>query len=52
MPTWDGFLDPVLQVASTRDLWKLQNLENAVIKAIDLPENLTTLRYPSKYHDL
>lgn len=52
MPTWDGFLGPILQVASTRDLWKLQNLENAVIKAIDLPENLTTLRYPSKYHDL
>lgn len=52
MPIWDSFYSPVLQVALTKDLWKLQDLKDATIKAIALPEKLTTLRYASRYHDL
>lgn len=52
MPTWDRFLGPTLQVASTKELWQLHDLENNVIKAVNLPDNLATLRYTSKYHDL
>lgn len=52
MPTWDGFLGPTLQVAPTKELWQLHDLENNVIKSINLPDNLKTLRYTSKYHDL
>ena len=52
MPTWDGFIGPTLQVASTKELWHLHDLENNVIKAVNLPDNLATLRYISKYHDL
>ena len=52
MPTWDGFLGPTLQVASTKELWKLHDLENNVIKAVNLPDNLVNLRYDSRYHDL
>lgn len=52
MPIWDSFYSPVLQVALTKDLWKLQDLKDATIKAIALPEKLATLRYASRYHDL
>lgn len=52
MPTWDGFLGPTLQVASMKEHWQIRELEHAVIKAINLPENLVNLRYASKYHDL
>ena len=52
MPTWDGFLGPILQVASTKKLWKKQDLKDTTIKEVKLPEKLATLRYPSKYHDL
>ena len=52
MPTWDGFLGPTLQVASTKKQWQIRELEHAVIKAVNLPENLVNLRYASKYHDL
>ena len=52
MPTWDRFLGPTLQVASTKELWKLHDLENNVIKAVNLPDNLVNLRYDSRYHDL
>ncbi len=52
MPIWDSFYGPVLQVALTKDLWKLQDLKDATIKAIALPEKLATLRYASRYHDL
>lgn len=51
MPTWDGFLGPTLQTASTKDIWQLRDLEQAVIKAVNLPENLANLHYASKYHD-
>ena len=47
MPTWDGFLGPILQVASTKKLWKKQDLKDTTIKEVKLPENLATLRYPS-----
>lgn len=52
MPTWDGFLGPTLQVVATEPLWQIRDLEKAVIKAVNLPDNLATLRYTSKYHDL
>lgn len=52
MPIWDSFYGPVLQVALTKNLWKLQDLKDATIKAIALPEKLVTLRYASRYHDL
>lgn len=52
MPIWDSFYGPVLQVALTKNLWKLQDLKDATIKAIALPEKLATLRYASRYHDL
>lgn len=52
MPIWDSFYGPVLQVALTKDLWKLQDLKDATIKAIALPEKLAALRYASRYHDL
>ena len=51
IPTWDGFLGPTLQTASTKDIWQLRDLEQAVIKAVNLPENLANLHYASKYHD-
>lgn len=52
MPIWDSFYSPVLQVALTKDLWKIQDLKDATIKAVALPEKLATLRYASRYHDL
>lgn len=52
MPTWDGFLGPTLKVAETEENWQLQDLEMAVIQAVNLPEDLAQLRYTSKYHDL
>ncbi|MCJ2172672.1 restriction endonuclease [Lactobacillus kefiranofaciens] len=52
MPTWDGFLGPTLKVAETKENWRLQDLEMAVIQAVNLPEDLAQLRYTSKYHDL
>lgn len=52
MPTWEGFFGPTLQVAMTKDIWQLHDLEQTVIKAVNLPDNLANLRYTSKYHDL
>ena len=52
MPTWDAFLGPILQVTSTKNLWKRQELIQSVLNEINLPEELMTLRYSSKYHDL
>lgn len=52
MPTWDGFLGPVLQVASTKEKWIGKDLDNAVLAKVNLPEELATLRYSLKYHDL
>ena len=52
MPTWDAFLGPVLQVASTKREWIGKELDQAVLDEVDLPEELANLRYASKYHDL
>lgn len=52
MPTWDSFLGLVLQIASTKRLWKKQDLIDATIKEVRIPEKLATLRYASRYHDL
>lgn len=52
MPTWDAFLGPMLQVASTKDEWVGRELDDAVVKELNLPEDLANLRYSSKYHDL
>lgn len=51
MPTYEGFLGPVLQVASTRASWKRQDLTNAVLKEVPLPPELASLKYNSKWHD-
>lgn len=51
MPTWDGFLYPVLKVAETKEVWKVKDLSNAVIKEINLPDELKNLTYPSRRHD-
>lgn len=52
MPTWDAFLGPVLQVASSKKNWKRQELIQAVLDELSLPQELLNLRYASKYHDL
>ena len=52
MPTWDAFLGPILQVANTKNEWARRELNQAVIKKINLPKELANLRYASKYHDL
>lgn len=52
MPTWDAFLGPVLQVASSEKNWKRQELIQAVLDELSLPQELLNLRYASKYHDL
>lgn len=52
MPTWDAFLGPILQVANTKEKWIGKDLNNAVLTEINLPKELATLRYSSKYHDL
>ena len=52
MPTWDAFLGPILQVANTKEKWIGKDLNNAVLAEINLPKELATLRYSSKYHDL
>lgn len=52
MPTWDAFLGPTLQVATTKPIWRVRELSDAVIEAIQLPPKLAQLRYPSKNHDL
>lgn len=52
MPTWDAFLGPILQVANTKKKWIGKDLNNAVLAEINLPKELATLRYSSKYHDL
>ena len=52
MPTWDGFLGPVLQVADKKEIWKRQELIKSTLNEIELPHELADLRYPSKYHDL
>lgn len=52
MPTWDGFLQPVLTVVATKPLWQVKDLNSATIRFVELPEELASLRYPSKYHDL
>lgn len=45
MPTWDRFLGPVLQVASTKEKWIGKDLDNAILTEINLPEKLAMLRY-------
>lgn len=52
MPTWDAFLGPVLQVASTKNEWIGKELDQAVLDEVNLPKELANLRYASKYHDL
>lgn len=52
MPTWDGFLGPILQVADKKEIWKRQELIKSTLNEIELPHELADLRYPSKYHDL
>ena len=52
MPTWDAFLGPVLRVASSKKNWKRQELIQAVLDELSLPQELLNLRYASKYHDL
>ena len=52
MPTWDAFLGPMLKVANTKKQWVGRDLDNAVIKEINLPKELANLWYSSKYHDL
>lgn len=52
MPTREGFMYPLLEVASQKSTWKKRDLELEVIKQIELPKELAELRYDSKYHDL
>lgn len=52
MPTWDGFLGPLLQVANQKKIWKRQELIQDVLEEVNLPEELATLRYTSRWHDL
>lgn len=52
MPTREGFMYPLLEVANQNATWKKHDLVNEVIKQIDLPQELAELRYNSKYHDL
>ncbi|MDH5101251.1 restriction endonuclease [Lactobacillus kefiranofaciens] len=52
MPTWDGFLGPLLQVANQKEIWKRQELIQGVLEEVKLPEELATLRYTSRWHDL
>lgn len=52
MPTWDGFLGPLLQVAKQKEIWKRQELIQGVLEEVKLPEELATLRYTSRWHDL
>lgn len=52
MPTREGFMYPLLEVASQNIAWKKRDLENEVINQIGLPKELAELRYDSKYHDL
>ena len=51
MPTWDGFLGPILKVAETEKNWKRQNLINKVLEEVNLPDSLSKLIYPSRRHD-
>lgn len=52
MPTREGFMYPLLEVASQNATWKKHDLVNEVIKQIGLPQELAELHYDSKYHDL
>lgn len=52
MPTWDAFLGPLLKVANEKQAWKRQDLIQATLNEVKLPQELVDLRYPSKYHDL
>ena len=52
MPTREGFMYPLLEVASQKNTWKKSDLAKEVIKQIELPKELAELRYTSKYHDL
>lgn len=52
MPTREGFMYPLLEVASQKNTWKKSDLVKEVIKQIELPKELAELRYTSKYHDL
>lgn len=52
MPTREGFMYPLLEVASQKNTWKKFDLAKEVIKQIELPKELAELRYTSKYHDL
>lgn len=50
--TWDAFLGVVLQVAQNKRVWKKSELVASTLKAVNIPDNILNLRYPSKYHDL
>ena len=52
MPTWDGFLGPLLKLANKKEIWKRQELIQSTLNEVNLPQELVELRYPSKYHDL
>lgn len=52
MPTREGFMYPLLEVASQNTTWKKHDLVDEVIKQIELPQELAEMRYNSKYHDL
>lgn len=51
MPDWNGFLGPILQVAREKEIWKRLELIQDVLKEAKLPEQLTSLRYTSKWYD-
>lgn len=52
MPTREGFMYPLLEVASQKTEWQRSELEAEVIKQIKLPKELAELQYTSQYHDL
>lgn len=51
MPTWDGFLGPLLYVANTKAKWSGRELINETLKKLKMPKDLLEMVYPSKYHD-
>lgn len=52
MPTWDAFLGPILAVSLKKNIWNRKELVQAVVDNSDIPKELRTLRYASRYHDL
>ena len=53
MPNREGLMYPILEVAKQQPVWKKPDLEEAVIDAIELPQDLRKLQYSNdKYDDL